>query len=177
MCIVVFESSRYNIVWRFEALLRWAPRSKDDSLFEWIVWRHNSFFFSFWDWTGGFLGLLKYMYDYVNSLATPANKHFNSLSVKHQFPSQRSRFDSRSGKHPWILFWYSVTVLVIEYCRRCRSCISVKILASAYLERNLGLGWRVGYGGGEAWINSEGQNSRKICPGWILRQERKVFTL
>ena len=73
-----------------------------------------------------------------------ATKHFSNLSVKHRFPSQRSRFDSRSGKHPWILFWCSVTVLVIEYRRRCRSFISVKILASAYVEPNLGRGWRVG---------------------------------
>ena len=39
MYIVVFESSRYNIVERFaiRAILRWIPRWKDDSLFEWIV--------------------------------------------------------------------------------------------------------------------------------------------
>ena len=114
------------------------------------------------------------------------NKHFNSLSVKHRFPSQRSRFDSRRGKHPWILFWYSVTVLLIEH-RRCRSCISVKILSSAYVEPNLGWGWIVGvwrrgcmnkpFGQKRFLINSEVQNSRKVCPGWILRQERKGFTI
>ena len=85
-----------------------------------------------WDWAGGFVGMLLYISDYANSLVTLANKYFNSLLVKHRIQSQRSRFDSRSWKHPWILFWYSVTVLVEEYRRTCRSCASVKIIASAY---------------------------------------------
>ena len=44
--------------------------------------------------------MLLYMEDYINSLVVLANKHCNSLMVKHRFPSQRSRFDSRSGKYP-----------------------------------------------------------------------------
>ena len=55
-------------------------------------------------------------------------KHFDSPSVKHWFPSQNSRFNHRSGKHPWTLFWCSVTVLAKEYGRRYRPCMSVKIL-------------------------------------------------
>ena len=120
-------------------------------------------------------------------LVALANKHFNSLSVKHRFPSQRSKFDSKSGKHPWILFWYSVTALVIEYRRRCRSCTSLKMLASAYVEPNLGRDWRVGIWRREGrnkpffqkglLINAEVQNSRKACPSWILKQKRKRFAV
>ena len=58
-----------------------------------------------WDWTGRFVEMLLCMQDYVKSLVAPATKHFNSRLIKHQFPSQRSTFDSWSGKHPWILFW------------------------------------------------------------------------
>ena len=111
--------------------------------------------------------------------------HLNSLLIKHWLPSQRSRLNSRRGKHPWILFWYSLTVLVIEYRRTCRSCISVKILASPYIEPNLGRGRRVGMGrrgdmnksfAQEGFlINSEVQNSRKFCPGRILRQESSTI--
>ena len=116
-----------------------------------------------WDWTGRFVEMLLCMQDYVKSLVAPVTKHFNSRLIKHQFPSQRSTFDSWSGKHPWILFWYSVTVLVIGYRRMYRSCISVKILAFAYVEPNLVRGWRIDV-------------CRRVCPGWILRQKRKSFT-
>ena len=97
-----------------------------------------------WDWTGGFVGMLLCMQDFVKSLVALATKHFNSQSIKHQFPSQRSTFDFWSGKHPWILFWYSVTALVIEYRRMYRSCILVKILVFAYVEPNLVRSWRIG---------------------------------
>ena len=99
--------------------------------------------------TGGFVGMLLYISDYANSLVTLANKYLSSLSVKHRIRSQRSRFDSRSGKHPRILFGYSVTVLVVEYRGTCRSCASVKILASAYSRTKFAVAeW--GCGGGEA---------------------------
>ena len=41
-----------------------------------------------------------YMQDYLNSLVAMDTKYFNSLSVKQRFPSQRSRFDFKSGRHP-----------------------------------------------------------------------------
>ena len=46
------------------------------------------------------MGMLLYMQDYLNSLVTVGTKYFNSLSAKHRFPSQRSRFNFTSGKHP-----------------------------------------------------------------------------
>ena len=140
-----------------------------------------------WDWTGEFVGMLLCMKDHVNSLVALSTKHFDSLSAKHRFPSQRSRLDSKKMRTPMN------TVLIFSYCisdeyrRRFRSCVSVKILPSAFVEPNLGRRCRVEVwrrGGmnkpfGQKWfvINSEVQNNRKVFPGWILRQERKSFTV
>ena len=82
--------------------------------------------------------MLLYMEDYVNSLIGLDNKHFDSSSVKHRFPSQNPRLSHRIGKHPRTLFRCSVTVLAKQYGRKYRSCISVKILILAYVEQNLG---------------------------------------
>ena len=78
-------------------------------------------------------------------------------------------------------------MLTIQYGRRYRSCISVKILVFASVEQNVGSVWRVGVrrkrgmnntsGQRGFMINSEVQNSRKVCPGGILRQVRKGFTV
>ena len=55
--------------------------------------------------------------------------------------------------------------MVIEYCRRCRSCISVKILASVYIEPNLGWGWRV-----EVW-RMGGMNKPFSQKGFLSNSE------
>ena len=39
--------------------------------------------------------MLLYMQDYVNLQVALGTKHINSPSVKHRFPSQRSRFYTR----------------------------------------------------------------------------------
>ena len=97
--------------------------------------------------TEGFVGMPSYMQVYMNSFVALATKHCSSLSIKHWFPSQRSRFDSRRGIHPWTFFWCSATVLVKEYC--CWLCLGMvlayrlKQLAFACLEQNLRRGWRV----------------------------------
>ena len=111
-------------------------------------------------------------------------KHFNSLLVKHRFPSQRSRFHSKRGEHPWTLFWCSVTVLMKKYQQvvvRFGSCISVKITSFCLLRTKFEM-WRRGginniFGQKEFLIKSEMQNSGKFCPEWILWQEKKIFSL
>ena len=45
------------------------------------------------------MGMLLYMQDCFNFLVALGTKHFKSPLVKHRFPFQRFRFDSRSGKH------------------------------------------------------------------------------
>ena len=88
-----------------------------------------------------------YMEDYINSFVALATKHCSCLSIKHWFLSQRSRFDSRRGIHPWTFFWCSATVLVKEY--RCWLCLDMglayrsKQLVFASLEENLRQGRRV----------------------------------
>ena len=117
-------------------------------------------------------------------------KHFNSLLVKHRFPSQRSRFDSKREKHPWKLFWCSVTVLMKSYQQVWLGLglgYRSKQLVFACLGQNLRCGWRVGlwrrggtyniFGQKEFLINYEVQNSEKVCPEWILWQEKNIFTV
>ena len=50
----------------------------------------------------------------VNYLVALGNNHFDSPLIKHQSPSQRSRFNSRSGKHRLTLL-YLVTMLLKKY--------------------------------------------------------------
>ena len=107
---------------------------------------------------------------------TLGTKHFSSSSVKHPFPSQSSGFNHRSGKHPWTLFWCSVTVLTKQYGRRYRSYILDKILVFAQIEQNLRQVWRVRVRSRRRDLTKLWKR-RKLCPGWILRQVRKGFTV
>ena len=56
-----------------------------------------------WDWAGGFVGRCKQ--DYVYSLVTLPNKHFNNPLVKYRFPYQRSKFITPMN-----------TLLMLGYC-------------------------------------------------------------
>ena len=65
--------------------------------------------------------MLLYMQDYEIFLVVLGTMHFNNLLVKQRFPSQRSRFDSKSGKQlcmekTLLMFGYRVDEKVSAGC-------------------------------------------------------------